>query len=64
MIYGRSSENLGQSGRPSALPLIEDKNASLFTAFYPIGQRDVKEADNGIFLFAIRGQEEGADNSQ
>ena len=53
-----------QSGWPSFRPIIENKNASFFTTFHPIGYRDEEDPDNGISLLAIRGHGEGPANSQ
>ena len=39
--------------------LCANKNASFLAHFSPVGYRDVKGADNGISLIAIRYREEG-----
>ena len=44
--------------------LIENKDASSVSHFYPIGELGAKGPDNAGSSFAITGQEEGPGNSQ
>ena len=59
---GKSSPIHRQSGGGSFWTLSANKDASFVSTFWSVGYWAEEDPDNGISLFAIRGQEEGPVN--